>query len=346
MSELPPRLLRETLIDPPAPASSACLDANSLAAWFDGTLSKNERKMAESHLSTCARCQAVLAAAARTSAPPPARRWWQTATVRWLVPIAATSAVALVLWVKLPEQRPPLDSRRRDRPSALVAAPTSIPSPAAESAPRPQTAPNLKQPADSKDERTRVARENAPGKRVSINAEDSVASRQEQTGPAALERDAIAAPSAAAPAPAPARPDASSPPADRLAESRFVPFVSGRGRGRAPLQLVSPDPDIRWRILTDGGVERSTDRGTTWQAQSTGATAAMTAGAAPAPTTCWLVGRAGIVLLSTDGRTWQRVAFPETIDLVAIHASDGANATVTAADGRTFTTTDGAKTWR
>src|SRR5215468_5182845 len=342
MSELPPRLLRETLLDPPAPASSACLDADSLAAWFDGTLSKSERKMAESHLSTCARCQAVLAATARTSAPPPARRWWQTATVRWFVPIAATSAVALVLWVTLPEQRPPLDSRRPFRPSALVSAPTSIPSPPAESAPRPPTAPNLKQPADSKDERTRVARENAPGKRVSINAEDSVASRQEQTGPAALERDAIAAPSAA---PAPARPDASSPPAGRLAESRFVPFGSGRGRGGAPLQLVSPDPDVRWRILTDGGVERSTDGGTTWRAQSTGATATMTAGTAPAATICWLVGRAGIVLLSTDGRTWQRVAFPETVDLVAIRASDAANATVTAADGRAFTTTDGGKTW-
>src|SRR5262252_3573552 len=217
MSELPPRLLRETLLDPPAPASSACLDADSLAAWFDGTLSKSERTMAESHLSMCARCQAVLAATARTSAPPPARRWWQTATVRWLVPIAATSAVALVLWMKLPEQRPLPDSRRPDRPSALVAAPTSIPSPPAESAPRPQTSANLKRLADSKDEKTPVAREDAPGKRPSINAEGSVASRQEQTGPVALERDAIAPPSAGSP---PARPDASSPSADRLAESR------------------------------------------------------------------------------------------------------------------------------
>ncbi|HKF68917.1 MAG TPA: zf-HC2 domain-containing protein, partial [Vicinamibacterales bacterium] len=69
---MPPRLLRETLLDPPAPASSTCLDADTLAAWFDGTLSKSERKMAESHLSTCARCQAVLAATARTSVPPPA----------------------------------------------------------------------------------------------------------------------------------------------------------------------------------------------------------------------------------------------------------------------------------
>jgi photosystem II stability/assembly factor-like uncharacterized protein len=50
--------------------------------------------------------------------------------------------------------------------------------------------------------------------------------------------------------------------------------------------------------------------------------------------------------LSTDGRTWQRVAFPESVDLVSIRASDGVNATVTAADGRTFTTTDGGRTWR
>jgi photosystem II stability/assembly factor-like uncharacterized protein len=112
-----------------------------------------------------------------------------------------------------------------------------------------------------------------------------------------------------------------------------------------PIEVVSPDPLVRWRVLTSGTVGRSTDGGTTWQTQSTGVIATLTAGAAPTPTTCWLAGAGGIVLLSADGRTWQRVAFPEAIDLTSIHATDAANATVTAADGRTFTTADGGKTW-
>jgi photosystem II stability/assembly factor-like uncharacterized protein len=93
-------------------------------------------------------------------------------------------------------------------------------------------------------------------------------------------------------------------------------------------------------------VERSTDGGATWQAQSTDATVRLVAGAAPSPTICWIVGAGGIVLVTRDGRTWERVPFPETIDLTAILAADGSNATTTAADGRVFVTTDGGKTWR
>ena len=72
----------------------------------------------------------------------------------------------------------------------------------------------------------------------------------------------------------------------------------------------------------------------------------LTAGAAPSRDVCWLVGPSGTVVVSTDGRTWQRVPVPEAIDLTAVRASDGLNATVTAVDGRTFTTTDAGKSWR
>ena len=114
----------------------------------------------------------------------------------------------------------------------------------------------------------------------------------------------------------------------------------------APAEVASPDGSIRWRILAGGGVARSDDRGLTWQTQVTGAPTPLTAGAAPASTTCWLVGRGGVIVLSTDGRTWQRVQFPESIDLTAVTATDAAHATVTATDGRRFTTADGGNTWR
>jgi hypothetical protein len=52
------------------------------------------------------------------------------------------------------------------------------------------------------------------------------------------------------------------------------------------------------------------------------------------------VGQRGVVLLTTDGLTWRRVPFPESIDLVGVQASDATHATVTTSDGRTFVTAD------
>jgi photosystem II stability/assembly factor-like uncharacterized protein len=112
-----------------------------------------------------------------------------------------------------------------------------------------------------------------------------------------------------------------------------------------PALISSPNPNIRWQIVPGGGVQRSIDGGSTWQAQSTGVGVTLTAGAAPSPTICWLVGPGGIVLLSTDGRSWKRVAFPEATDLSTVRAIDDKSATVTTADGRAFGTTDGGVTW-
>ena len=339
MNDVPPRLLRETLRDQPAP-SSGCLDAETAAAWFDGALSRPERAIAESHASTCVRCQAMLAAIAKTAAPSVTRRWWQTAIFRWLMPVVATSAAAVVLWLKTPEPRPsqPL---RSNQPSTVVDAPAPVPPAAEESALRKQAASGLKRPLDSKDEKPREALKEARPESITANAEEPVAAPQERLSAAtAVERDArAAAPAAASVQP---RSDESPQPAPSAARS-----LSGFAREMsAPLEVLSPDRNIRWRIVRGDSVEHSTDGGTTWQRQPTGAAGTLTAGVAPAPATCWLVGRSGIVLLSTDGRTWQRVVFPDTIDLVAIRASDGANATVTAAGGRTFTTADAGKTWR
>jgi len=70
------------------------------------------------------------------------------------------------------------------------------------------------------------------------------------------------------------------------------------------------------------------------------------AGASPSRLVCWLVGRAGTVLLSTDGRTWRGVPFPVMTDLVAVQATNAQTATITTADGRTFQTTDGGRSWK
>ena len=71
----------------------------------------------------------------------------------------------------------------------------------------------------------------------------------------------------------------------------------------------------------------------------------LTAGVAPSSNVCWLVGRFGAITLTTDGRVWRRIKFPEPADLTSVTAADARTATVTTADGRQFATTDGGRTW-
>ena len=71
----------------------------------------------------------------------------------------------------------------------------------------------------------------------------------------------------------------------------------------------------------------------------------LTAGSSPSRDVCWIVGRAGTVLLSTNGATWQRRPFPESVDLGGVRASSATNAVVTTADGRQFVTIDAGATW-
>jgi len=80
--------------------------------------------------------------------------------------------------------------------------------------------------------------------------------------------------------------------------------------------------------------------------QKTEAPELVTARATPSANVIWRVGRAGLVQLATDGRTFTRLPFPEAVDLTAVTATDESHAVVTAADGRTFQTADGGRTWQ
>jgi hypothetical protein len=107
----------------------------------------------------------------------------------------------------------------------------------------------------------------------------------------------------------------------------------------------SPDPRILWRVLSGRYVERSSDAGATWRAQWTSVNAHVVAGSAPSVDTCWLVGRGGIVLLSTDGKKWRAIEPPANADFVAVDAADAVSATVMSGDGRKFETSDAGKHW-
>ena len=110
--------------------------------------------------------------------------------------------------------------------------------------------------------------------------------------------------------------------------------------------VVPLDASAPWRVVEGRTVQRSFDAGATWANQYTAEDGVvLTAGAAPTPTVCWLVGRGGAIVLTTDGRDWRRVKFPEPVDLTAVTSIDARTATVTTANGRRFLTTDGGRNW-
>ena len=382
MNDVPRELLRETLIGRLAPAPGACIDSERLAAWSEGTLHARERDAIEGHASECGRCQALLAAMVRTAPPVAPSRWWRPSGLGWFAPLAAAAA-AILLWINVP--RSPVDPSPASAPAMTAtpepglpsvaaappsASPSTTPSHISERRPiearrqaRAKTGgtPSLSdsaRPAQPPDDLGAAAIPQAKALHPAVELPLVGKSAPVETPTAATPPSAAAASPAVAPVPALPRAEAVPPSkfADAAPPGKFDSAggagggAGGRGGAArlraAPAEIVSPDASVRWRMLPGGSVARSVDRGATWQQQSTGVAVTLTAGAAPSSAVCWLVGPGGTIVLSTDGRTWQRVAFPEAIDLVSVRASDAANATVTSDDGRAFSTADGGKSWR
>jgi cytoskeletal protein RodZ len=311
-----------------------CLDAETIAAWSGGGLPAELRAAAESHAADCPRCLRILAALAQTEPEPaPASRaGWLP--LRWLVPLtAAAMAVAVWVMVEQPTQQrvglpaeqtaERLESVPEERSARAPATPDAAVTPETGTAETPASqARSLPAPLPSS-----ASDSGAPAPEAPPSPSDT----QDRQRIAAEPREL--AESATMPA---------DPLAADAAEQRLA--FAARAGARSLSDILSSDPAVRWRIA-GSAVERSVDGGTTWQRQETGVSVPLTAGSAPSESVCWLVGRSGTVLRSTDGETWALVWFPELVDLVAITASDAQTASATTADGRTFRTADGGRTW-
>lgn len=322
------RLLRQSLSTPPRPATDSCLDAETIAAWLDGGLSGPALEIAQSHVADCARCQLIAGSVIRVvdsgaTVSAPARRWWAA----WLVPLGAATAAtaAVVLWVVVPR-------------APSVSSSPAVPA-AAASETAGQTVQTKTDAPASLDKRVEPPAAPEQEQRAAKDAPSAPAAGPESRRDAGkLEADQIA----------PAQPaSAQASATDALAAREGFRAGSGNAAAFAApanLEIVSPDPAIRWR--TAGvALEYSTNSGASWDAARTDTSAQILAGAAPATTVCWVVGRGGTVLLSTDGRRFSRVPFPEMTDLSAVQATDGRSASVTTTDGRLFSTTDAGATW-
>jgi len=120
-----------------------------------------------------------------------------------------------------------------------------------------------------------------------------------------------------------------------------------RSKGTPPPAIVvSPNLSVWWRVGLAGSIERSGDAGRTWQAQTSNVKEDLLAGSAPSETICWVVGRAGTILRTTDGEQWENISSPAAVDWIAVRAQDDLRATVVSADQQRYATSDGGKTWR
>jgi hypothetical protein len=371
--------IRESIRAKPAPSerseSRGHIDGETLAAWTEGQLRPEMAAHVEQHLSDCAQCQQMLAAFARTAPPPTlVEPLWRRWHLQWLVPVATAATVAAI-WVAIPREEQaratsPLADRVTEAPRTPPAAEPVAPSQSQNAAAQPPaplpTAKERKQSlsvpvrqsaasaAKPEEFERRDAQSQFAGRVAEAAPQAALRAPATQEGAREKDNDKLQAVqgtiSAAAPASAPAEPPATTVTAAESSRARPETAADSRvAAARAfagPADIRSPNPANRWRIVSGGRqIERTTSGGSQWETASLSAPGVLTAGASPALSICWIVGRAGAVYLSTDGLRFVRLTFPESIDLVSVTATDDRHAIVMSTDGRSFRTDDGGMTW-
>lgn len=110
--------------------------------------------------------------------------------------------------------------------------------------------------------------------------------------------------------------------------------------------VLGPDP-YAWRVWPGGKIEFSFDNSHTWDQQKSGVTTDLNAGSAPSGKVCWVVGKAGTILLTTDrGKHWKKLSSPTTENVEGVDAQDGKHASIwTVGHKHSFETNDGGTTW-
>jgi hypothetical protein len=372
-------LLRRSL-STSAPAAE-CPAPELLAAYSERSLDRDEVVSLDVHLASCARCREMLAALDR-GAPQEVLQerqggragWAWVWDWRWLAPAAATFALAGI-WFVRHEQAAQLVRETRQLPILAMARsrelePDVVPQDRATaplpSAPEsPATPPAQPEPAEKKsvDQQSQAAARDLAQVEQLRKEADSLDNSLKQEENDAAKSAAGAASSTALPqgsaAPS-AAPLASAPKAKAaLASPAAGTLARLQSLQSAPLNTIihTPDSNVLWRLVAGGFIDRSTDGGATWQRQVlapngvdaadsvASASVRIAAGSAPTAKVCWLVGNAGLMLLTKDGETWTTISPPARVDFAAVSATSAQNATVTAADGRKFATRDGGATW-
>jgi hypothetical protein len=341
-------------------SSVPCPDAETLAVFVEGGLDAAERRTIEGHAADCLHCGRQLAALARieaaaadTVAPVRARslirRW------AWLVPVATTVLVVAV-WIRTPNRqadapatRPPqspVESRpsgsrmdgAREEPAAPANSGAAAEADAQQPAPRQVDEPTL---------RNKVKREAGLERYVAAPAELKSRADGDDKAPAKEDesRPSLGAMAQAPSTPARAMPtSAAAATAEGATALRKSADMTLRDNALAAQWTMVVTEQVRLRASGDR-LERSVDAGASWTVELEGIGDRITAGSCPAADVCWVGGAGGTVLLRGADAAWSRRPLPVGARIGRIHAIDSLNATVFLADGRSFQTTDGGRTW-
>jgi hypothetical protein len=126
------------------------------------------------------------------------------------------------------------------------------------------------------------------------------------------------------------------------AASQMVMVVSD------PHLIYAPGAASQWRTGPSGLIEFSSNGGSSWSRQRSGVLVELQTGSAPSDRVCWIVGRVGAILLTTDaGSNWKLISSPLKEDLGGVQATDALHATIwNARHTKSFETSDGGLTWK
>lgn len=347
-----------------AQSVDGCPDLSDVAAFAEGNLEGGERERFERHVAGCQRCLELLATLARIDEQASIaaearvrdrRAWW-----RWLVPatVAATAAGVYLLVqpaepgksarvTEEPAQAVVADGRLAERSDQVVGGAVARNEPRPASPPQPIRPAATPPPADA----AAPARSKGPEPAAKEEAAPAVPAAPAQADQAqAMPSKGIAASGEAraqASRPAEREPALAEPALTAQAAAPRPSLPDRRELGTTSaahwVEASAPGGTTRWRFGPGTAVSRSLDGGRTWEPGTT--PGGVTAASAPTPAVCWAVGRAGVVIVTSDGVTWRRVPFPDASDLVAVSADDAMAAAVGTATGTWYTTRDGGATW-
>jgi photosystem II stability/assembly factor-like uncharacterized protein len=115
-----------------------------------------------------------------------------------------------------------------------------------------------------------------------------------------------------------------------------------------PKIILASHTTVRWRLLSAGRIEQSVDSGITWVPQNSGVKVELFAGSAPSESVCWIVGRSGSILRTTDsGGHWNKVVYTIRGAIAGVQAADAMTAEIFDANKSSrFVTYDGGVTWQ
>ena len=257
--------LRKNLRRDPAPVPDGpCVEPEVIAAWTEGALSRSEAAATEAHMASCAACQQVLAVFARTGPAPvesgvPGLSWVKGSRtrwhLRWAIPMTA-AATAVAIWVAVPDDR---KEPIQDAFAIADSTPSTEPSEPAAKSEADRAAPSV-----GPERNQSPARRDADSSLRARAENGEMRQEKQEAGAQALAREP-AAPAAAAAPPSDPQPLADAAEAPAAARSAAVAQQRQEAEAFAPIEVVSPDPNVRWRILTTGRLERSINAGQTWE---------------------------------------------------------------------------------